>query len=154
MKFMPLLFLPLFAFSKNISVFEGEYIHRHSLYVVSENKTFHNIQDIVKIQPVNDHTANILVESYTQNFHSCQLVGQAELKDEALIFKSPINKKLNRGKAATCKLKITVTQDTTTGEKTAKVEDVGDYCRLRYCGMSAELTGLYNQKTVVIEDKK
>lgn len=152
MKILPFLFLCSIAFSKSLADFEGEYVTRHSLYVTSENRTVHNVQDIVRIQPVSDKKANILIETYTQNFHSCQLVGEAFLQGDILTFKSTIDKKLNRGKPASCVLKIS--QNTSeTNEKALKVVDENDNCRLQYCGMSAELGGDFKQKAVLVQDK-
>lgn len=151
-KLLPFIFLCPLAFSKTVSDFAGEYSFTHSLYITSEDKTVHGVQDFVKIQPVDDKTANILIETYTQNFHSCQLVGQAVLQGDTLVFKSAIDKKLNRGKSASCLLKIS---QTTNAEnvKSLKVIDSQDNCKLRYCGMTAELGGEFKQKPVVIQDK-
>lgn len=149
---MPFLFLSVFASAKTIADFEGEYVYRHSIYMASENNTIHGVEDLVKVQKVDDKKANILIETYTQNFHSCQLVGEAELQGENLIFKSSVDKKLNRGKAVSCVLKISQSKNAA-GDKTLKVEDDNDNCRLRYCGMSAELGGQFTQKNVLVQDK-
>ena len=149
---MPFLFLPLVAFAKNTADFAGEYVNQHSLYITSEDRTVHNIQDIVKIQAVNDNKANVLVETYTQNFQSCQLIGEAQLQGDSLVFTSAIDKRLNRGKAARCILKISAAK-TDSGEKSVKVEDSGDNCRIRYCGLNAELGGEFKEKTVSVQDK-
>ena len=151
-KILPFLFLSSLAFSKTVADFEGEYVIRHSLYVTSEDRTVHGVEDVVRIQPVDDKKANILIETYTQNFHSCQLVGEAFLQGDTLMFKSSIEKKLNRGKAAACVLKISQTK-TEGNEKSVKVEDDNDNCRLRYCGMAAELGGEFKQKAVLVQDK-
>ena len=149
---LPFLFFSTLAFAKSVSDFEGEYINRHSLYVTSEDRTVHDVEDIVKIQPVDDKKANILIETYTQNFHSCQLVGEASLVGDTLLFKSLIEKKLNRGKSAACLLKITQTKSEKS-EKSVKIEDDNDNCRIRYCGMAAELGGDFKQKSVVVQEK-
>lgn len=152
MKIMPFLFLSCFGLAKTTADFEGEYTLRHSLYVTSENRTVHNIEDFVRIQPVDEKKANILIDTYTQNFHSCQLVGQAVLKNDVLIFKSAINKKMNRGRAATCLLKISQSKDSK-DESFITIEDNQGNCRLRYCGMSAQLDGKFKRKSVLIRDK-
>jgi hypothetical protein len=149
-KSMPFLFLSCFAFSKNTADFKGDFISNHSLYMASENRTIHNIQDRVRIQPVSEKKANILIETYTQNFHSCQLIGEANMVGDSLVFKSSINKKLNRGKVTTCLLKITQIEGSV---KAIRVEDKQDSCRLRYCGLSAELSGDFKEKTVQFKDK-
>jgi hypothetical protein len=154
-KFLPFLFLTslsLNTFANSLKDFEGEYVNRHSLYITSEDRTVHNVEDFIKIQKVDDNKANILIETYTQNFHSCQLVGEATLQGDALIFKSSIDKKLNRGKSAGCSLKISYAVNSN-NEKSVKVEDDNDNCRLRYCGMTAELGGEFKQKSVVVQDK-
>lgn len=149
---MPFLFFSCFAFSKTVADFSGEYAFRHSLYVVSENRTVHGVQDVVRIQTVDAKKANILIETYSQNFHSCQLVGEAVLEGENLIFRSSIDKKLNQGKATTCLLKISQVQSGN-DDKLIKVEDSGDNCRLRYCGMGSELGGQFKQKSMTVQDK-
>ncbi len=152
MKIVPFLFLSCFAFSKSVSDFGGEYTLSHSIYSTSEDKTVHGVEDFIRIQPVDDKKANILIETYSQNFHSCQLVGEAILQGESLVFKSSVDKRLNRGKAAFCLLKIS--QNKTTGnDKSLKIEDSGDNCRIRYCGMGAELGGVFKQKGVSVQDK-
>lgn len=140
------------SFAKTVSDFEGVYINRHSLYLASEEKTIHNVEDFVRIQPVDDQKANILIETYTQNYHSCQLIGEAVLKGDVLIFTSTVDKKLNRGKKTTCTLRISQTQNES-GDKTVKVEDQSQSCKLRYCGMTAELEGEFKQKSVLVQDK-
>lgn len=149
---MPFLFLTSLVFAKSIGDFEGEFIFRHSLYVTSEDRTIHGIEDFVKIQPIDKNKARLLIETYSQNFHSCQLVGEALLESEKLVFKSSINKNLNRGKATFCVLKISQTINSS-NEKLIKIEDENDNCRLRYCGMGAELGGQFKQKTVVFQEK-
>lgn len=149
---MPFLFLSAFVSAKTIADFEGEYVHRHSLYMASENNTVHGVEDLVKVQRVDDKKANILVETYARNFHSCQLVGEATLQGDILIFKSSVDRKLNRGKPAACVLKISHSTNET-GDKTLKVIDENDNCRIRYCGMNAELGGQFTQKNVLVQDK-
>lgn len=151
-KILPFLFLTCLVFSKTTADFEGEYTFAHSLYVASENKTVHSVEDFVRIQSVDSKKANILIETYAQNFHSCQLVGVANLEGDHLIFKSTVDKKLNRGKSVACLLKISQTQNAG-NEKSLKIEDEKENCRLQYCGMTALLGGKFKQKSVSVQDK-
>jgi hypothetical protein len=147
-----ILLIAFSSFAKSAHDFEGIYINRHSISLTSENRTVHNVEDIVRIQPVDTQKANILIETYTQNYHSCQLIGEATLKGDALVFTSSVDKRLNRGNKATCIIRISQTQNEA-GDKIVKVEDQSDNCKLRYCGMTAELGGDFKQKSVLVQDK-
>lgn len=139
---------------KKTSDFEGIYIHRHSLYMTAENQTIHGVEDIVNIRPISEKEAQILVETYTHNFHSCQLIGKARLDGNKLIYKTQINKALNRGKKAECQLSISLKETTEAGSKVVKVEDKGDLCKLQFCGQRALLGGEFTQKSSVeVKDK-
>jgi hypothetical protein len=151
-KIMPFLFLFNFALAKNLVEYAGEYTFRHSLYLTSEDRVIHDVEDFVRIQIVSAKKANILVQTYTQNYHSCQLIGEAELMGDTFIFKSSINKKTNRGKTAECILKL-IPSTNDRGEKIIKVTDDNNTCKLRYCGMTAELDGEFKQKSVEVPEK-
>lgn len=147
---MPLLFLvsPLVAQSKT-SRFTGEYYHRHQVAVTSEDHKTH-VQDRVKIQSVSESEAQILVETFANNLHSCQLVGKAQLEGDSLVFKFPISPALNRGKKAQCTLKITKSKT----EGTVTVDDKDGLCKLQFCGQQAELGGQFKDKLPVeVQDK-
>lgn len=139
---------------KKVSDFEGVYIHRHSIHMVAENQSIHGIEDVVNIRPISDKEAQILVETYTHNFHSCQLIGKARLEGEKLVYKTKINKALNRGKSAQCHLSISLLPSEQPGNKTVKVEDKDDLCKLQFCGQRALLSGEFTQKSSVnVKDK-
>lgn len=140
--------------SKKASDFQGDYFFRHSLYMNAENQTVHGIEDRVKVQAVNDKEAQILVETYTHNFHSCQLIGKAEVEGSNLVYKANVDKALNRGRKAQCVLKISLAEKA--GTKALKVEDQDDVCKLKFCGMKAELNGEFSEKSeteVEVKDK-
>ncbi len=134
------------------SDFDGEYYHRHSLYMRAENRTVHGVMDTVRIRATQDQEAQILVETYSHNFHSCQLIGTAHLEGEALVFKSQVNPELNRGKKALCVLKITKT--TIDEDKAVQVSDQKGNCKLQYCGMQAQLDGRFRTKSAVKVQEK
>lgn len=133
--------------------FEGDYFHRHSLYMASENKTVHGVEDRVRIRPLGKKEAQILIETYTHNFHSCQLIGKAHIEDQKLVFRSKINPKLNQGKKANCILSIAKVSKGAEEEKLT-IEDHDDVCKLQYCGMAAQLNGQFQKKPAVqVQDK-
>lgn len=137
---------------KKASDFEGEFLHRHSLYMTSENETVHGVEDRVRIQPVNDKEAQILIETYTHNFHSCQLVGKAQVDGDSLVYKSTVSKELNRGKKGQCVLKISLV-NSENAQKAVAVQDQDDLCKLKFCGMRAQLGGEFREKSVEVKEK-
>lgn len=158
MKLWAFLFISAFfslAFGqKKASDFEGVYIYRHSLHMTVENQSIHGVEDIVNIRPINDKEAQVLVETYTNNFHSCQLVGKAQLEGDKLIYKTSINKNLNRGKKAQCELSISLADSSQPETKVVKVNDKNDLCKLQFCGQQALLGGQFTQKSSVeVKDK-
>ncbi|MFN8792122.1 MAG: hypothetical protein ACK5Y2_11770 [Bdellovibrionales bacterium] len=139
---------------KKVADFEGDYLYRHSLHMTAENETVHGVEDIVKIQALNEREAQVLVETYTHNFHSCQLIGKAQLEGQKLIFKSSINRALNRGRATQCRLEISLVGENGSPTKTLKLEDIDDACKLKFCGMQAQLSGEFPVKnSVEVKDK-
>ncbi len=139
--------------AKNMADFGGVYTHNHSLYLMSEDRLIPNVEDVIRIQPVDEKKANLLIETYSQNFHSCQLIGEAELRGDSLVFTSDISRKMSRGRVVKCVLTITRTI-TEAGQKEIHVSDRNENCKLRYCGMTAELGGTFKEKTVQIQDTR
>lgn len=151
-KIMPLLFLaPLSTMAASTaSQFNGDFIRTHSVEVVIEDKKVENVEDTVKIQSTSDTEAQILIDTYSGNFHACQLVGKANVEGDFLVFKSQVTAALNRGKKAQCLLKISKPN----ADKTVTIEDQDDLCKLKFCGQQAELSGQFKVKPPVkVQDK-
>jgi hypothetical protein len=133
--------------------FSGEYSLKQDHFLTSENRTVKDVVNTLKINAVNDSEAQILIETFTQNMHRCDLVGKAKLEKGALVFKSQISPQLNRGKKAECVLKITKSTSAD-GAALIKVDDTDGLCRLQFCGFQAELTGEFKGKPPVeVKDK-
>lgn len=135
------------------SDFSGEYSVKKDHYLTSEDRVVKNVENILKINAISDTEAQILVENYTKNLHSCQLVGKAKLEKNILVFKSQVSPQLNRGKKAQCVLKISKSKSPD-GATVIKLDDIGGMCRLQFCGFQAELTGEFRSKPPVeVQDK-
>lgn len=149
---MPLLLIPYFTFAAETQLktndFSGDFSYFQDVYDTSENKTKKNVENVLKINSVNETEAQVLIETYTKNGQSCQLVGKAKLVKNQLVFKSQISPALNRGKKAECVLKISKNL-AADHSSVMKVDDTDGLCRLQFCGFQAELTGDFKPKAPV-----
>ncbi|MFN8847927.1 MAG: hypothetical protein ACK5V3_15000 [Bdellovibrionales bacterium] len=133
--------------------FSGEFTLKQDHFLTSENRTVKDVVNTLKINAINDSEAQILVETFTQNMHRCDLVGKAKFEKGHLVFKSQISPQLNRGKKGQCVLKISKNQGAD-GTAILKVDDTDGMCRLQFCGFQAELTGEFRSKPPVeVKDK-
>lgn len=156
--FLPfVLFYSSFAFSQSTplkaSEFNGEYSYKQDHFLTSENRTVKDVENTLKISSSSDTEAQVLIETFNKNMHSCQLVGKAKLENGELVFKSQVSPQLNRGKKAQCVLKISK-KKTADNQWILKVDDTEGLCRLQFCGFQAELNGEFRNKSPVeVQDK-
>ncbi len=145
------------VFAENLpqkaSEFNGEYSYKQNHFLTSENRTVKDVENVLKINSSSDTEAQVLIETFNQNLHSCQLVGKATLEKGKLVFKSQISPQLNRGKQAQCVLKISKIK-TADQQIVIKIDDTEGLCRLQFCGFQAELNGEFKSKSPVeVQDK-
>lgn len=134
-------------FSKPVfceSEFTGAYrrVHTVQYFDGEKNRQLEAVDTIVINKPDNDRFP-FTIDTVASNGHTCSMEGMASRTDDYLLFRELLDTDtdLTGSKPAECVLELRLNGET------VELHDVGNNCRIFYCGMHARLDGLVFTRT-------